>query len=367
MKMRLKTLDIKIFEKEEFSWIKKSDLYKSFETDEDSVIQAPYNSDKTRSISKFLNTINFWGFDFYPEEFFKLLFKNKDKSIKKLKKLYEISKFKKYEDLIQILSNNKNDYSWEIASKNGYLDLVIFLHKNNYFWKEKIEEGSFLTKNYKCYFRKIFFNGSTMKYASENGHLHIVKYLIENGCILDVRAIDRASENGHLHVVKFLHENGAPWDEYACRSAAGNGHLHLLKYLHENGCPWDENTNYISAEYGELECLKYAHENGCPWDEEVCQFSMNKGNLECLKYAHQNGCPLPETILIISKSFTLECLKYLYENGIMWDRNSSYFLALGGKLDCLEYAHKNGCNYDKKGLLKLKLSKEIKQYISKNM
>ena len=49
---------------------------------------------------------------------------------------------------------------------------------------------------------------SAMDYASQNGHLNVVKFLHENrneGCT--TCAMDYASENGHLDVVKFLHEN----------------------------------------------------------------------------------------------------------------------------------------------------------------
>ena len=48
--------------------------------------------------------------------------------------------------------------------------------------------------------------------ASVNGHLDVVKYLHSNGADITADnnyAIGLASENGHLEVVKYLHENGA--------------------------------------------------------------------------------------------------------------------------------------------------------------
>ena len=47
-----------------------------------------------------------------------------------------------------------------------------------------------------------------MNWASENGHLEVVKWLHSNrteGCTR--RAMDMASENGHLEIVKWLHFN----------------------------------------------------------------------------------------------------------------------------------------------------------------
>ena len=40
----------------------------------------------------------------------------------------------------------------------------------------------------------------------------------------------QAAMGGHLHVIKYLHENGCPWDEETWRRAAHGGHLNVLKY-----------------------------------------------------------------------------------------------------------------------------------------
>ena len=81
--------------------------------------------------------------------------------------------------------------------------------------------------------------------ASRNGHLEMVKYLVENGA--DFRADDDyvvrwASRFGHLKVVKYLVEKGANFradDNYAIRWASRNGHLEVVKYLVEMGAPED--------------------------------------------------------------------------------------------------------------------------------
>ena len=54
-------------------------------------------------------------------------------------------------------------------------------------------------------------NESAIKYAAANGHLEIVKYLIEQGADIHAEndwAIRYAAEYGHFEVVKFLVEQG---------------------------------------------------------------------------------------------------------------------------------------------------------------
>ena len=50
-----------------------------------------------------------------------------------------------------------------------------------------------------------------VSFASKNGHLQVVKFLVENGADIhanDESALRHASKHGCLEVVKFLVENG---------------------------------------------------------------------------------------------------------------------------------------------------------------
>jgi len=42
-----------------------------------------------------------------------------------------------------------------------------------------------------------------------------------------------AAQNGHIEVVKWARENGCLWDECACSYVASNGHLKVLKWARE--------------------------------------------------------------------------------------------------------------------------------------
>ena len=80
-------------------------------------------------------------------------------------------------------------------------------------------------------------NDDALKWASSNGHLEVVKFLVEKGANVhadDNYALGWASENGHLDVVKFLVEKGADVNadnNCALRWASKNGHLDMVNYI----------------------------------------------------------------------------------------------------------------------------------------
>jgi len=63
-----------------------------------------------------------------------------------------------------------------------------------------------------------------MDYAAKNGYLEIVKYLHKNRMGGTTDAMDYAAENGHIETVRWLHQN---------RSEGGTSRTigSLLKYL----------------------------------------------------------------------------------------------------------------------------------------
>ena len=161
----------------------------------------------------------------------------------------------------------REEYTWGWATTNGHLQTVKWLHKNNIKGFSYVEQAynslNIATRVNITY----YIEGCTkqsMKFAAENGHLEIVKFLHKNrteGCTKS--AMDRAAMNGHLEIVKFLHNNrteGCTTDAMDC--AASNGHLETVKWLHENrteGCSTYA-MNWI-AQKGHLEIVKYLKEN----------------------------------------------------------------------------------------------------------
>jgi ankyrin repeat protein len=164
------------------------------------------------------------------------------------------------------------------ASKNGHLDFLKYL----------LEE-----KNLPC---------GTNEFACAiiNGQLECLKYLYKSGYVTRTELYQKNFCNdaicyGQLECLKYLIGIGSPINKQSCKFAAQRGLIDIIKYLHEKGCHWDETSCLGAAQNGQLECLKYLHETGCPWDEETLYSAIENGHLECVEYLCQNGCPI-ETI-----------------------------------------------------------------------
>jgi hypothetical protein len=85
--------------------------------------------------------------------------------------------------------------------------------------------------------------------------------------------------------------------------AARGGHLDVLKYARENGCLWDVSSlcrsMCINAVIGgNVECLKYVREHKCPMDSRTCDKAAEYGRLEMLKYLRSLGCKHTVTLKV---------------------------------------------------------------------
>ena len=140
-----------------------------------------------------------------------------------------------------------------------YIDLLQTDFQYEYTAEDKSPELLYLSmlvvkRNYYIYYSK---NRALMS-ASEEGHLEIVKYLVENGADVTVEdnfPVRSASEDGHLSVVKYLTEHGADitaTNNFAVIHASRNGHLPVVKYLVEHGADITAQDN---------QAVRYASEN----------------------------------------------------------------------------------------------------------
>jgi ankyrin repeat protein len=168
-------------------------------------------------------------------------------------------------------------------------------------------------------------NNAALNLAAENGHLEIIKLLIENGAKIPHknRAFSLSVDNGHFDVVKFIFsklknkdiENdtilhlGAVCgslplvknsiekynvdihsdDDYALRISANNGFTEIVRYLIDNGADIHANNNEAlrhSARGRKLEVVKLLikckadiHAN----NNEALRGGIRKGNFEIVK------------------------------------------------------------------------------------
>jgi hypothetical protein len=144
--------------------------------------------------------------------------------------------------------------------------------------------------------------------AAANGHLSVVRYLIEDsGQLVDAtardnRALRYAATNGHLLVIRYLvEESGQSVDTTACnnyalRLAARHGHLSVIRYLIEDSgqsvdATSDNNSAIrLAAANGHLPVVRYLIEDsGQPVDVTAkgnwaLQFAVTNDHLPVVRY-----------------------------------------------------------------------------------
>lgn len=265
-------------------WLKPSEIYKNIDKTKDA-IEIPINKydlnpkimiTNSEDLYKYLEICRYWMVNNCPSEIYDYVLKNK--SIVDLKhQFYDLP----FISELEILTNTEyEDHFTDYAIKHGFLNLLKYLHKNEYY-----------LDNLAC------------NLAAKHGFLEILEYLHKNGFSWNENACLEAAKNGFLEILKYLHENGCSFDEDACEYASCNGHLDCLKYLHENNCPWSHFVFNHTAENGHLECLKYLLKNGCPWNENTLYDTIMNDHFECFKYLYDNGCNSVEGLCEIAAMY----------------------------------------------------------------
>jgi len=140
---------------------------------------------------------------------------------------------------------NYGIYLREVTLPTNDPDFKIVQDKNNKWRANKIFLGKKYNLNDVSTFEYLISNGvdddCAVRWASENGHLEVVQFLISNGADIHAcndYAIRWASINGHLEVVQFLISKGADIhadNDFAVRHASKNGHLEVVQFLISKG------------------------------------------------------------------------------------------------------------------------------------
>jgi hypothetical protein len=115
----------------------------------------------------------------------------------------------------------------------------------------------------------------------------------EKKCEWSAGTINRAAIQGNLEMIKYCVANECPIDKNTC--AFENGHLHILEYLVQR--KFDQYSGFAcgyAAKYGHLDCLKYLHGTAkVPLNDFAVREAHENKHTECLQYLLDNNCPLP--------------------------------------------------------------------------
>jgi hypothetical protein len=150
---------------------------------------------------------------------------------------------------------------------------------------------------------------AAFRYAAENGHLDVLRYLEEkaHGRLQEMigannyHAFSYAAENGHLDVLRYLEEKAperlqamiGAGDYAAFRYAAENGHLDVLRYLEEKAPGSfqamiganDYHAFSYAAQNGHLDVLRYLEEKS----PDRFQTMIEAGDYGAFHSAARNG------------------------------------------------------------------------------
>jgi hypothetical protein len=132
--------------------------------------------------------------------------------------------------------------------------------------------------------------------VAKTNKLELLKWAREEKkCEWDEWTINRAAEQGNLEMVKYCVANECPMNWGTAAYAAQNGHLHILEYLVER--KYDKFSAWAcenAAKCGHLDCLKYLRETAkAPWNYLAVRSAHKNKHTECLQYLLDNDCPLP--------------------------------------------------------------------------
>jgi len=128
--------------------------------------------------------------------------------------------------------------------------------------------------------------------AARNGHLRVLRWMLEFDLQLHDDACAAAAGGGHIAVLQWLRERGVPWTQDCFRSAIQNGHIHVLQWLLDNGYSLPRDSVLIDdaitfAHFGVLQWL-WEHDVPMPPPFHACQLANSTGDPRVIQWVLEN-------------------------------------------------------------------------------
>ncbi len=234
-------------------------------------------------------------------------------------------------DLIKQINFDDSGYAMRWASINGHIQIVNFL----------IENGADVHA----------LNDIAIKSAIENHHINIAKLLLDVGVnIVYNDIIYRASIYGHLDILEHILNLGVPVKKFepAVMKSIENRHLHIIKFLADIGVDFEEKSHEmlcIASENGDYDTTKYILDN---YPKCSCDFPLrcasDMGHLHIVKLLIDNGANIHSNddaaLQYAARGGHLDVVKFLVENGANIHANSDYAFRTAcdsGYISMIEY------------------------------
>jgi len=190
-----------------------------------------------------------------------------------------------------------------------------------------------------------------LKWASMNGRLNIVQYLLECGVNPNVEALISASANGHLNVVEFLVEKGVNINNGVLGIAARNNHLNIVKFLVEKGADVNADNNealIYASRKGYLDIVQFLVASGANPNDEALISASSNGRLNVVEFLIENGeysdNEIDTALEWASGEGHLDIVQYLLERGVNPNVEALISASSNGRLNVVQYLLERGVN-----------------------
>ncbi len=175
-------------------------------------------------------------------------------------------------EIVKYLINNgalvseNNDSPICYASGKGHLEIVKYL----------FSRGANINGN----------NGEPIREASSEGHLEVLKYLVDNGADVNLHGKLQMDAYDEWDAYEEIYDSH---NSYAIFVASKNGHLEIIKYLVENGAYVTESSNMairLARENKHDEIVKYLIDNGADNNPSLSLYTFNslKGKRKVMEF-----------------------------------------------------------------------------------
>jgi len=251
-----------------------------------------------------------------------------------------------------------------LSARYGYLNVLEWSRKNNCEWGYNTPSNASLGGHLEVLIWCVE-NGCVAYHcfcyeeAAKGGHVNIIEWLYSKRYWLGLDVWKSAARHGRINVLELLYvyrkndpyeKRISNWHSALYESAAEGGHIEVLDWLDERGLDGilQANAGASAAANGHLNVLLWIKSKGYSMSTDICSYAAKGGHLSILIWLVENGCVFDSfTFTMAAQNGHLEIVKWLRENGCPWDESVCCDAVYGGHLNVLIWLRENGHQWNK--------------------
>ncbi len=192
-----------------------------------------------------------------------------------------------------------------------------------------------------------YWGDNTFAAAAQGGHRHILQYMIQQKAPHDEQVCSMTAARGDLDTLRWLlEEHNFPCGVQTFASATSAGHLHIIQYLHQLGCIWPGDVLSNAARSGNVDLLQWmvTTNNDLHIDPNICQSAAVSGNVQMLEYCMSTfNAKLNSTVAdAAADRGHLHVLAWLHEHAGPISNSTCTLAAVSGHLEILKWTRQHG-------------------------